>query len=56
MSVLAEKSFDTKAVMNQHEPLFHRHPANPILAGGKVVERIAHTPPAPTCKTIFGTA
>ena len=33
MSVLTEKSFDNKAVMNQHETLFHRHPANPILTG-----------------------
>jgi len=32
MSILAEKLSD-KAVMNQHETLFHRHPANPILTG-----------------------
>src|ERR1700737_5402857 len=33
MNILVEKSLDNKAVLNQHETLFHRHPANPILAG-----------------------
>ena len=33
MSILAEKTFGNKAVMNQHETLFQRHPANPILTG-----------------------
>ena len=33
MSILAEKTFDNKAVMNQGETLFRRHPANPILTG-----------------------
>jgi len=32
-NILNEKSFDDKAVMNQHAILFHRHPANPILSG-----------------------
>src|SRR6202035_4784045 len=33
MNILVEKSLDNKAVLNQHETLFHRHPANPILSG-----------------------
>jgi len=32
-SILAEKSTDKKKVLTQHETLFHRHPANPILTG-----------------------
>ena len=32
MSILAVKPSD-RALMNHHETLFHRHPANPILTG-----------------------
>src|SRR5438309_4919820 len=33
MNILAEKSPDTQVVLNQHEILFRRHSANPILTG-----------------------